>query len=167
MPDISVWKQTVAEEGLFIVLIQVYNWEIRHHSTVCRCGLVDYEQSLFLLSPSSKTTATRKKWPRAWLKARDGRGEQSLFFLFLSFSSRAAALVSRVSRLRRSTLACARALPLLNLKKNRDCSQSSGLVACENIRFSSRLRRLVDLLIFYILNTIMFVCCWQEICFIW
>ena len=26
---------------LLIVLIQVYNWEIRHHSLVCRCGLAD------------------------------------------------------------------------------------------------------------------------------
>ena len=25
----------------FIVLIQVYNWEIRHHSLVCCCGLAD------------------------------------------------------------------------------------------------------------------------------
>ena len=25
-----------------IVLIQVYNWEIRHHSLVCRCGLADF-----------------------------------------------------------------------------------------------------------------------------
>ena len=48
---------------------------------------LDYEQSLFFLGPSSKTPETRK-WPRALLKARDGRG-----------------LVSRVSRLRRSTLA--------------------------------------------------------------
>ena len=24
-----------------IVLIQVYNWEIRHHSLVCCCGLAD------------------------------------------------------------------------------------------------------------------------------
>ena len=23
------------------MLIQVYNWEIRHHSLVCRCGLAD------------------------------------------------------------------------------------------------------------------------------
>ena len=38
------------------------------------------------------------------------------------FSSRAAALVSRVSRLRRSR---ARALLSLNLKKKRECSQSS------------------------------------------
>ena len=39
------------------------------------------------------------------------------------FSSRAAALVSRISRLRRSTRA--RVLPFLNLKNKRDCSQSS------------------------------------------
>ena len=52
---------------------------------------VDYEQSLFFLGPSSKTPETRKR-PCAWLKARDGRGTT-------------AALVSRVSRLRRSTLA--------------------------------------------------------------
>ena len=38
------------------------------------------------------------------------------------FSSRAAALVSRVSRLRRSR---ARALLSLNLTKKRDCSQSN------------------------------------------
>jgi len=69
------------------------------------CGLVDYEQSLFFLSPSSNTPEIRKKWPRAWLKARDGRGEQSFF-----------AQRSHV-----------RALPLLNLKKKRDCSHSSGL----------------------------------------
>ena len=53
---------------------------------------IDYEQSLFFLGPSSKTCAIRK-WPRAWLKAGD--------------SSRAAALVSRLPRLRRSTLALA------------------------------------------------------------
>ena len=47
---------------------------------------LDYEQSLFFLGPSSKTCEIRK-WPRAWLKA--------------------AALVSRLSRLRRSTLALA------------------------------------------------------------
>ena len=34
---------------------------------------IDYEQSLFFLGPSSKTPETRK-WPRAWLKVRDGRG---------------------------------------------------------------------------------------------
>jgi len=26
---------------VIIVQIQVYNWEFRHHSTVCRCGLAD------------------------------------------------------------------------------------------------------------------------------
>ena len=43
-----------------------------------------------------------------------------------SLSSRAAALVSRVSRLRRSR---ARALPLQNLTKKSDCSQSTIVVA--------------------------------------
>ena len=69
----------------------------------------------------------------------------------LSFSSRSAPLVSHVSRLRRSR---ARALLSLNLKKKRDCSQStyrigvhtlpnsfrvgmkSYLVACEHILVS-------------------------------
>ena len=26
---------------VLLLLIQIYNWEIRHHSTVCRCGLAD------------------------------------------------------------------------------------------------------------------------------
>ena len=39
----------------------------------CSTEKVDYEQSLFFLGPSSKTLETRK-WQRAWLKARDGRG---------------------------------------------------------------------------------------------
>ena len=63
---------------------------------------LDYKQSLFFLGPSSKTPETGK-WPRAWLKA-------------------AAAHVSRVSRLRRSTLA--RACTPLTKSEERDCSQS-------------------------------------------
>ena len=59
----------------------------------------DYKQSLFFLGPSSKTLETRK-WPRAWVKARYGRGTTKEIL-----SSRAAALVSRVSHLCRSTLA--------------------------------------------------------------
>ena len=59
---------------------------------------LDREQPLFFLSPSSKTRETRN-WPRASLKARYGRG-----------------LPSR---------ALSRALPSLNLKKKRDCSQST------------------------------------------
>ena len=35
------------------------------------CHNVDYEQSLCFLGPSSQTPE-RRKWPRAWLKARDG-----------------------------------------------------------------------------------------------
>ena len=54
---------------------------------------LDFEQFLLLLGPSSKTPKTRK-WPRAWLKARDGRDTG-----FAAQRSRA------------------RVLPLLNLKK--------------------------------------------------
>ena len=39
----------------------------------CVPSILDYEQSLFLLRPSIKTPE-RRKWPRAWLRARDGRG---------------------------------------------------------------------------------------------
>ena len=34
---------------------------------------LDNEQSLFFLGPSNKTPETRK-WPRTWMKARDGKG---------------------------------------------------------------------------------------------
>ena len=71
---------------------------------------IDYEQSLFFLGPSSKTPETRK-WPRAWLKVRDGRGCRPCF----------SRLASRSFTAQRSR---ARALPLPNLKKRRDCSQS-------------------------------------------
>ena len=65
---------------------------------------LDYtEQSLFFHGLSSKTRETRK-WPRAWLKARD-----ALFF----FSGCRARRRSR-----------ARALASLNLKKGRDYSQT-------------------------------------------
>ena len=79
---------------------------------------VDYEQSLSFLGPSSKTPETRE-WPRAWLKARDGRGTKKE----RPFSSRAAPsfLASRGFAAQYSR---GRALPLLNLKKKRDCSQS-------------------------------------------
>ena len=80
---------------------------------------LDYEQSLFFLGPSSKTPETRK-WPRAWLKSRDGRG----FFLLGQPPSFLASrgFAAQRSRAQRSR---ARALPFLNLKKKRDCSQSS------------------------------------------
>ena len=71
-----------------------------------------------LFSVVRRAKRETRKWPRARLMARDGRGTKKES---LSFSSRAAALVSLVSRLRRSR---ARALPLLNWKKKRDCSQS-------------------------------------------
>ena len=146
-------------------------------------GAIDYEQPLFFLSPSCKTHETRK-WPREWLKARDGKGfeysnydhaltrrydlllllfsdkhscsasaiifdcwqvvvnasliRQSYFWVVrtthislalalraVSFFSRVAALVSRVSRLCPSR---ARALLSLNLTKKRDCSQCKGAI---------------------------------------
>ena len=61
---------------------------------------IDYEKSLFLVTPSSETRET-DKWPRAWLKAGDGR----------------AALVSRVSWCPSFTKS--------EEKLSRDCSQSS------------------------------------------
>ena len=76
---------------------------------------VDYEQSLFF-SVVRRAKRKTRKWPRAWLMVRDPRDGRDN-----SFSSRAAALVSCVSRLRRSR---ALALPLLNRKKKKDCSQS-------------------------------------------
>ena len=75
---------------------------------------LDYEQSLFFLGPSRKTPETHK-WPRAWLKSRDGRG----FFLLGLPPSFLASRGFAAQRWR------ARALPFLNLKKKRDCSQSS------------------------------------------
>ena len=47
--------------------------------------------SLFTVVPRAKRET--RKWPRAWLMARDGRGAKKE-----SFSSRAATLVSRVAR---------------------------------------------------------------------
>ena len=68
---------------------------------------VSYRLRAFL-SPSSETHETQK-WPLTWWKA--------------------CVLVSRVSsRPFAARRSCARALPLLNLKKKRDCSQS--ILAC-------------------------------------
>ena len=41
----------------FIVLIQVYNWEIRHHSLVCCCGFADILNTVM----ATQTTAITKK----------------------------------------------------------------------------------------------------------
>jgi len=60
--------------------------------------ILDYERSLFFFSPSSETCETRK-WPCAFLASRG--------------------FADRRSR--------ARALPLLNLKKERDCTQSTKM----------------------------------------
>ena len=82
--------------------------------------VLDYEQSLFFLSPSSKTRETLK-WPSSWLKVRDWR-------------SRAAALVFPVSRLRRSRerAPCSR-----NLKKKSDCSRTT--IVWKSVRINQRI----------------------------
>ena len=66
---------------------------------------VDYKQSLFFLSPSSKTHETRK-WPRPWLKAQDGPPSFLASHGFAAWHSHTCAL------------------PSLNLMKKRDCTQS-------------------------------------------
>ena len=77
---------------------------------ICRIVVMKiWLRAVSLFSVVRRARRETRKWPRAWLKARDGRG------------TRAATLVSRASRLRRSR---ARALLSLNLKKKRDCSQS-------------------------------------------
>ena len=88
---------------------------------------LEYEQSLFFCSPLSKTRdtqmATREtdgaRWERHEKRETTGKAREN--GLSRSSDCLAAALVSRISRLRRSR---ARALPLLNRKKKRDCSQS-------------------------------------------
>ena len=104
------WSLTFLQEWLLLLSQVIFH--MRCCLSVCR--LVDYEQSLFFLGPSSKTPEIRK-WPRAWLKARDGRGTTRER---LAAKPEAAALVS-LARVQ---------LPLLNLKKKRDYSQSSRLV---------------------------------------
>ena len=71
---------------------------------------IDYKQSPFFLVPSIKTRETRK-WPRAWLKARDERG--SFFF---------SGCRPRFSRLSPFARTC---MSLTKSEKKRDCSQST------------------------------------------
>ena len=42
-----------------IVLIQVYNWKIRHHSLVCCCGLADILY-IILATPSSLSSISKR-----------------------------------------------------------------------------------------------------------
>ena len=95
--------------GAFIFLPKYSNRLIFGKRAYFVLLFLDHEQSLFSLGPSSKTPQTRK-WPRAWLKARDGRRTRHRFSLL------AASPLNARSR--------ARALPLLNLKEKTDCSQS-------------------------------------------
>ena len=64
--------------GAFISLPKYFNRLIFGKGAYCVLLFLDYEQSLFFLGPSSKTPQTRK-WPRAWLKARDGRRTRHRF----------------------------------------------------------------------------------------
>ena len=88
----------IVSRGLKLVTHFLQEWllllsRVIFHMRCCLsvCRLVDYEQSLFFLGPSSKTPKTRK-WPRAWLKAQDGRGTTRER---LAAKPEAAALVSR------------------------------------------------------------------------
>ena len=65
----------------WIVLIQVYNWEIRHHSLVCCCGLADILYVIILrINKSSNRVLT--KFSIKW-------NERHLGFLsFCTFSKR-------------------------------------------------------------------------------
>ena len=101
--------------------VKSWTFRVSRQHKLCRWWL-DYEQSLFFLGPSSKTLVTRK-WPRvtgarlAWL-ARDGKFPLGLTPSFLASRGFAAS----------STRACA--IPLLNLKKKRDCLQSTDDQRC-------------------------------------
>ena len=87
------WKVLYRRDGGYMCLLcEFWNPSFR---------LIDYEQSLFFLGPSSKTCEIRK-WPRAWLKA----------------------LVSRLSRLRRSTLALACTPLTKSEEKERETARS-------------------------------------------
>ena len=75
-------------------------------------------RAVSLFSVVCRVKRETRKWPRAWLMARDGRGCRPR---------------SRVSRLRCSR---ARALLSLNLKEKRDCSQSKYVSTWDYIYIS-------------------------------
>ena len=52
-----------------IVLIQVYNWEIRHHSLVCCCGFTDI---LNILEPTYFSQGRRKSRVKLGVRAEEG-----------------------------------------------------------------------------------------------
>ena len=97
MLGVRQWRHLALRHGAFCVS--------RQHK-LCLWWL-DYEKSLFFVGPSSKTPVTRK-WPRAWLKARDGK-----FLLVLP-----------------PPFLASRAIPLLNLKKKGDCLHSTDDQRC-------------------------------------
>ena len=110
LKTVNSWDIDLTVEDKFHISARPYIILYLFSSALRLMYHIDYEQSLFFLGPSSKTPETRK-WPRAWLKVRDGRGCRPRF----------SCLASRRFATQRSR---ARALLLPNLKKRRDCSQS-------------------------------------------
>ena len=87
MLGVRQWRHVALRHGAFRVS--------RQHK-LCRWWL-DYEQSLFFLGPLSKTLVTRK-WPRAWLKARDGKFLLGLSPSFLASCGFAASRTQKATR---------------------------------------------------------------------
>ena len=58
-----------------IVLIQVYNWEIQHHSLVCRCGLADilYMTGMTKMTGMTRMTRMTKITGMTWMTRMTGR----------------------------------------------------------------------------------------------
>ena len=98
---IEIWSALIPREN------EVYNFVARTDHSDLQIRRLRAVSRFSVVRRAKRET---RKWPRAWLMARDGRGT---------------ALVSRVSRLHHSR---ARALLSLNLKKKRDCLQSSKFV---------------------------------------
>ena len=83
-----------------IVLIQVYNWEIRHHSLVCCCGLACwhilyiYTVAVFIIigRPMEQSTVSRLQLNRSWtvrtISSHEKWGFFSSFLPWKSFADR-------------------------------------------------------------------------------
>ena len=58
-----------------IVLIQVYNWEIQHHSLVCRCGLADilYMTGMTKMTGMTRMTRMTKITGMTWMTRMTGK----------------------------------------------------------------------------------------------
>ena len=100
LKTVNSWDIDLTVEDKFHISARPYIILYLFSSALRLMYHIDYEQSLFFLGPSSKTPETRK-WPRAWLKVRDGRGCRPRFS---RLASRVSRLASRVSRLAASPL---------------------------------------------------------------